>query len=96
MHRKFHEDQKREKHLKWGAKKVSGEEGRDARSRSILDQFQTVIKSDQKWISKWCQRHYNPYTVFYSYTKFGNDRSIQIGLFRSLKIKNSAEGYIYI
>ena len=49
----FHQDQKGEKHIKWGAKKVSGreEEGEDTSPRSILGQFKTVIES--KWISKW-------------------------------------------
>ena len=41
---------KKIQHLKFGAKKVSGEEGvgEDASSSSNLGKFQTVIKSDQK------------------------------------------------
>ena len=64
MYGKFHYDPKGMKHLKLGAKKVSGEEkGEDTSSRSILGDFQRIIKSDQKSIQKCGQRHCNLYTV---------------------------------
>ena len=44
MYNKFHQDRKGVKHLKLVAKKVSGEEGEDTSSRSILDKFQTDTK----------------------------------------------------
>ena len=62
-----------------GRKKVSGEEGEreDTSSRSILGQFQTVIKTAPNGISKCGQRHCNPYALVYSYTKFRIDKSKQ-------------------
>ena len=66
----------------------------DTSFRSILGEFLTVIESDQKWILKCGQRHCNQYTLFYSYTKFRNDRGMQIGLFRSLEMRHSVVGYI--
>ena len=59
----------------------------------ILGLFQTIIKSDIKWISKRGKRHCNPYTVFYSYKKFGNDRIKRRRLFLGLKIRHSVVGY---
>ena len=74
-------DRKSVKHLKLEAKKCRKKnkelEKEDTSSRSILDKFQTIIKSDQKLISKCRQQHCNPFAVFYSFKKIGNDKGMR-------------------
>ena len=72
---------------------MSGKEGGENSSRSILGQFQTVIGFDQNGILKW-RFHYNFHTVIYSYIKYGNNIGMQRGPFRCLKMRHSVVGYI--